>query len=120
MQKRTEEVRDEKGRWEVGGGALEFGLTVEENLRKEVREELCTEIIEYEFLGYRDVHRELKDGTRTHWVALDFKVLIDPDNVEIGEPDKIEKIMWVTESELPTPMHSQTGMFFENYRDRLV
>ena len=38
--KRSKNCRDEIGNWDCGGGALEFGETVEETLKKEVKEEI--------------------------------------------------------------------------------
>ncbi len=75
MAKRKNTTRDEFGRWDIGGGGLEFNDTVEGTLRKEIKEEYCADVLDYEFLGYRDVHRE-HEGKPTHWVALDFKVRI--------------------------------------------
>ena len=36
MQKRGQNCRDEKGNWDIGAGGLEFGLTIEDTLRKEM------------------------------------------------------------------------------------
>ena len=45
-----------------------------QDLTEEVKEEYSADVLDYEFLGYRDVHRE-HNGDKTHWLALDFKVL---------------------------------------------
>jgi len=118
MSKRKDTCRDEHGTWDPGGGALEFGITVEENLRKEIKEEYCTDVLNYEFLGYRDVHR-IHNGARTHWIALDFKVLVDKTKVKNGEPHKLEKINWFTIDNLPKPLHSQFPNFLKLYKSRL-
>ena len=106
LNKRGVNCRDEQGSWDFGGGGLEFGDTVENTLRKEIIEEYCTDVISYEFLGYRDVHRE-NNGKKTHWLALDFKVLVDPKKVKNGEPHKFDEIGWFRIDALPTPLHSQ-------------
>lgn len=116
--KRSINCRDEHGRWDCGGGSLELHDTVEETLHKEIREELCTEVLSYEFLGYRDVHRE-SGGARTHWIALDFKVLVDRESVRNGEPHKFDAVEWFALDALPTPLHSQIAEEIELYRDRL-
>jgi ADP-ribose pyrophosphatase YjhB (NUDIX family) len=118
MNKRSNNCRDEHGCWDNGGGSLDFGYTVEETLEKEVKEEYCSEIISYDFLGYRDVHRK-HNGKETHWLALDFKVLVDPNKVANGEPHKFEEIGWFTLDTLPNPLHSQLPDFFEKYKDKL-
>jgi 8-oxo-dGTP diphosphatase len=118
MEKRGANARDEQGRWDIGGGALEFDETIDESLRKEVKEEYCTDVISYEFLGYRDAHRQ-KDGKPTHWIGLDFKVLVDPKKVAIGEPHKFDDMGWFTLDTMPTPIHSQLPLFLENYKGKL-
>ncbi len=117
LAKRSPQCRDEHGTWDPGGGGIEFGDTVEETLRKEISEEYCTDVLDYEFLGFRSVHRE-HEGAPTHWIALDFKVLVDRSKVKNGEPHKLEEIGWFTLGEFPDPPHSQFPYFLEKYKDR--
>ena len=35
MHKRSQNCRDEQGRWDIGGGSLEFGHLVEDTLKRE-------------------------------------------------------------------------------------
>jgi ADP-ribose pyrophosphatase YjhB (NUDIX family) len=116
--KRGENCRDEKGVWDCGGGGLEFKDTVEETLKKEIKEEYCTDVLEYEFLGFMDVHRE-DSGVRTHWIALDHKVLVDKDKVKNGEPHKFDEIGWFKLDKLPSPLHSQIPNCIKKYKDKL-
>jgi 8-oxo-dGTP diphosphatase len=116
--KRSQNARDEKGIWDIGGGGIEFGETIESTLRKEIKEEYNAEVLDFEFLGYRDVHREI-DGHKTHWIALDFKVLVNPKNVKINEPHKFDELGWFTLGTLPKPWHSQFPEFLEKYREKL-
>jgi 8-oxo-dGTP pyrophosphatase MutT (NUDIX family) len=118
MAKRSNQARDEKGCWDIGGGGLEFEDGVEETLKKEILEEYCTEVVSFEFLGYRDVRRE-NNGVKTHWIALDFKVLVSPETIKIGEPHKFDDIGWFSTDNLPSPLHSQLPTFLEKYKDKL-
>lgn len=118
LSKRGPMCRDEHGAWDPGAGGLEFADTVENTLRKEVAEEYCTDVVAYEFLGFRDVHRE-HNGKKTHWIALDFKVLVDPSKVKNGEPHKFDEVAWFTLDALPTPLHSQYPKFLERYKSKL-
>lgn len=117
--KRTAECRDEHGTWDPGAGALEFGSTIESTLRREIYEEYRTDIFHFEMLGYRDVHRD-QGGSATHWLALDFKVLVDRSKVANGEPHKMEAIGWFKLDDLPSPMHSQWPRFLSLYREKLM
>lgn len=119
LSKRSAQCRDEHGTWDPGGGGVEFGDTIEMTLKKEIAEEYCTDVLAFERLGYRDVHRE-HEGAKTHWLALDFKVLIDRSKVKNGEPHKIGELGWFTLDALPSPMHSQWPVFFALYKDKLL
>ncbi len=118
LNKRSNNCRDEHGTWDCGGGRLEFGDTVENTLKKEIAEEYCTDVIKSEFLGFRDVHRN-HNGEPTHWIALDFKVLVDRAKAKNGEPHKFDEIGWFKTDALPQPLHSQLPFFLEKYRDRI-
>lgn len=119
MAKRSQNARDERGRWDTGGGRLEFGSTVEETLRREVSEEYGTTVITYEFMGYRDVFRKDHEENNTHWLAMDFKVLVDPKLVHLAEPHKFDEIGWFRIDSLPSPLHSQLPLSFEKYKNIL-
>ena len=116
--KRSNNARDEHGRWDIVGGGIEFGDTVEDTVHKEIKEELDTEVLGYEFLGYFDAHREY-EGKQTHWVQLAFKVLINRERARIAEPHKFDDIGWFTLDALPSPMHSQFPKFFQKFKDKL-
>jgi len=118
MSKRSKNSRDEIGTWDPGGGALEFGQSVEETLEREIKEEYGTNVLSFEFLGFRDVHRKLK-GKKTHWIALDFKVLVDKKKVKNAEPHKFTEVRWFTLGKLPKPVHSQFPDFLKRYKAKL-
>lgn len=120
MALRSPHTRDEHGRWDIGGGALEHGLTPEEQLNKEIAEEYGTTVQESTFLGYRNVFRTMTNGAATHWLALDFAVRIDPNTVCNGEPHKFDAVQWFTLDTLPQHIHSQLPNFLSRYHSRLT
>lgn len=120
MSKRSVNTRDEHGRWDPGGGGIEFGESIGDALKREIKEEYCTDVIESEFLGFRDVHRVDEKGNKTHWVVLDFKVLVDKNKVKNGAPQDHTEIGWFGLKNLPSPLHSQCPYFLNKYKDKLV
>lgn len=116
MSKRSKKTRDEHGRWDPGGGSIEFGEPIDRALRREIKEEYQTDVIESKFLGFRDALRIDEKGNKTHWVALDFKVLINEKKVKNGDPKSHEEIGWFSLDNLPAPLHSQFPDFLKRYK----
>jgi len=119
LNKRSKKSRDEYETWDLGGGSIEVGERIMTALKREVKEEYCADIINSESLGFRDVHRIDEQGSKTHWIALDFKVLIDRKKVKNGVPDKHSEIKWFKFNNLPKPLHSQFSFFLQKYKDKL-
>ena len=105
LHKRTEKCRDEKGVWDCGGGKLEFGLTLEENVLKEIREEYGCEATIQEQLPAITLLRQTSSGMKTHWIVVPFILLINKNNVKIGDREKMEEIGWFTLNNLPHLLH---------------
>lgn len=118
MGRRSRNARDEHGRWDLGGGTVEFGENAEDTVRREIWEEYGAEARACEFLGYMDVHRE-QEVAPSHWVTLVFKVLVDPAQIHNAEPDKCDEVRWFTLDNLPDDLHSQFPLFMERFRARL-
>lgn len=119
MAKRSKNARDEHGCWEIQGGGLKWGSTAEDNIVREMMEESGVKAQKIDFMGYRDVFRELPDGTPTHWLALDFAVLVDKDEVGINEPDMFDDSGWFTLDNQPSPLHSQHKKLMNKHREKL-
>ena len=115
---RSERSRDERGAWEPGSGSVEFGERLEDAVRREMREEYSVEVMDLEFMGFRDVHR-LHEGRKTHWIVFDYRARVDPQAVRIGEPEMLNEIRWVRLEDIPTPRHSQFALFLEKYKNKL-
>jgi len=109
LHKRSNNCRDEKGVWDCGGGKLEFGLTLEENVLKEIQEEYgCGAKIEQQ-LPAITLLRESPEGIKTHWIIVPFILFIDEieaKKVKIGDGEKMAELGWFTFDTLPRPLHS--------------
>lgn len=112
LHKRSKNCRDEQGRWDVGGGAVEFGETLEEALHRELFEEFGVKPLEFEKTRVGTALRE-HEGQPTHWVYINYKVLVDPKKIINGEPHKIDEMGWFTKDTLPQPLHSMFPIALE-------
>jgi 8-oxo-dGTP pyrophosphatase MutT (NUDIX family) len=107
LHKRSKHCRDEQGRWDNGGGAHEFGDSIEDTVRREIKEEYGADAKELRFIKIKDLHRQLDDGAPTHWLGILYAVRLDPAQAKNNEPHKIDDIGWFTLDDLPSPKHSQ-------------
>lgn len=105
LHKRSKNCRDENDNWDPGSGKLDFGISIEENVLKEVAEEYGCKGEIQERLPAHDIFRE-HDGVKTHWVAIPFFIKINPKEAKNNEPEKIDEIGWFRLDNLPQPLHS--------------
>ncbi len=119
LAKRSHNARDEHGRWAPGAGGHEHGETLEETVRRELKEEFGAEPIAIEFIGYFDVFRNSSDGTPTHWLAMTFAVRVNASQMRINEPHMIDDFGWFSLGNLPAPLHSQFDIFLRLHGERL-
>jgi 8-oxo-dGTP diphosphatase len=113
LHQRSENCKDEQGTWDCGGGSLEFGEEFDAGVRREVREEYCTDILDLKFAGVTNVLRQNREGLPTHWIALLFAAKVDPKSVKLGDQEKMTQIGWFTPEKFPEPKHSQLMRHFE-------
>ncbi len=120
LTKRSQNTRDEHGRWDPGGGGLKHGQAIEANMLREVKEEYGVEPINYEFIGYFDAFRKTPEGLPTHWLAMIFAVHVDPAQVKIMEPENVDDSGWFGLDALPEPLHSQFTLFLEQFNNKFT
>lgn len=118
LTKRSKKTRDEHGCWDPGAGGLKHGQSVEENMRRELKEEYDVEPIKTDFMGYFDSFRKSAEGQPTHWLAMCFAVLVDRNKVNINESEMIDDWGWFTLEKLPKPLHSQFDIFMKKHGDK--
>lgn len=118
LQRRSgKNCRSEPGRWDVGGGKIHFGETSHEALVREVQEEYGVVPLDATLLGTREA---IWPGKTEHWVTLDYKVIVVREDVVIGEPDKVDALMWLEPgADHPSPMHEMLPDALERYKEKL-
>ena len=118
--KRSAWCRDEVGKWDIGSG--EFNPLYEnasQALKRQVRKQYGVPIIKHEELGRRYVVRKYGNET-TNWLCIDFKVLVNAQELKGNMSGKLEAIGWFPQSEPPSPdeAHSQLYLFLDKYKLR--
>lgn len=116
LHKRSNTTRDEKGRWDCGGGALKFGETWEQGVKRELKEEYGCAPLKLQFVGVNNVLRN-HEGRKTHWIAVLFAIQVDPKEVKLGDKKKMQKIGWFELKRLPKPLHSMYLTHLQYVRD---
>jgi len=105
LHKRSDQCRDEHHRWDTGSGQLEHGLSVQDNILKEIEEEYGCKGEIQEILPAHDIFRD-QDEVATHWIAIPAIVKVKRSEVKINEPHKMTDIGWFKLDSLPDPLHS--------------
>jgi len=100
--KRSKNASNERGCWEVPGGAVEFNETLEDAVKREIKEELGVEI---ELLEQFPAANHIIPSDKQHWVSSTFLARLKPGNTpKIMEPEKCDSIDWFSLDHLPSPL----------------
>lgn len=117
LARRGPKAKNERGLWEFPGGSVEFGETLADALRREMREEYGIEIEVGELL---DVFDHILPAEGQHWVSPTFVCTIQAGEPVILEPEKCSEIGWFVPAEMPTDLTLVTKTNWGHYRDRSV
>lgn len=96
MTLRGPKAKNERGKWEIPGGAVEFGETFEEAIKREVFEEYGIRIIVNELLQICD---HIIPDEHQHWVSPTYICEIIEGTPTIKEPEKCSDMGWFSVEE---------------------
>jgi len=100
--KRSQRASNERGCWEIPGGAVEFNETLENAIHREIKEELSVDI---ELLEQFPAANHIIPTDKQHWVPTTFLAKLKKGNTpKIMEPEKCDEIRWFPLDYLPTPL----------------
>lgn len=106
LMKRGVQCRNEVGYWEAPGGSIHFNETMEDAIKREIKEELGIEI---EIMQQFPAVDHFIPTEKQHWVATAFLATFKHGQTpRIMEPDKCDEIGWFALDSLPTPLSSVT------------
>ena len=116
LARRGPQAKNERGLWEFPGGAVEFGETLAQALRREMREEYGIEIAVGKLL---DVADHILPDEGQHWVAPAFICTIVSGEPRIQERAKCTEIGWFVLQDVPDDLTQITRVNLAHYRERL-
>lgn len=92
--------------WHLPGGGVDLEKeTLEEAVRREVKEETGLEVAKIERIGFDEDYEPNKHGEMTHFVFLLFK--ITPKTMDAKAADDLEILQWFKKSALKTVDHTR-------------
>lgn len=116
LTKRSKKATNERGCWEVPGGKVEFGETLEHAVKREIREEYGVDI---ELVKQFPAANHLIPAEKQHWVPTTFLAKIKVgQKPRICEPEKCDEIGWFPLDNLPQPLSIITQLDLEYYRKK--
>jgi 8-oxo-dGTP diphosphatase len=116
LARRGPQAKNERGLWEFPGGSVEFGETLADALRREIREEYGVEIEVGELL---DVADHILPDEGQHWVSPSFICTITSGEPTIRETAKCTEIGWFALDEMPDDLTQVTRVNLAHYKEKL-
>lgn len=112
LMKRSKNSKNEVGYWNKVGGAVEYGETVVDMLKRETMEEVGIKIDIWGYLPHSD-HIIKKDGQ--HWIGFNYLANVKSGEAKNMEPEKFDDVRWFSLDKLPRKLSQPTRESVKNY-----
>src|SRR5262249_21827433 len=97
------------GEWSFPGGHLEFGETIFETAKREVKEETDLMITDLELISVADEMRYIQTDNK-HYLDIGVKATVSNGEPKVMEPNKCEEWRWFDLDNLPEKMLEGTEL----------
>jgi nucleoside triphosphatase len=106
-----------RGQYCVPGGHIELGETMEQAVRREVKEETGLDIYDLEFLCFQEFILDESFWQKRHYIFFDY--VCRTDSYEVVLNDEAQSYVWVSLPEaLALPVEPYTLNLIEAYREK--
>ena len=103
------------GEWCFPGGHLEFGETVFETAKREVKEETGLDVNQFKLISVADEMRYIKSDNK-HYLNIGVKAEYQGGEPKVMEPDKCKEWKWFSLKNLPDKMLEGTELTIRNFK----
>ncbi len=112
LAKRGLKARNEPGKWDFPGGAVRFGETIENAIKREIKEEFDMNI---EIIDLLEVNNHIIPEEKQHWVSPAFITKLISGKAKNIEKDKNEEIGWFSLDKIPIPLTITSEQNYKTY-----
>ncbi len=107
------------GEWSFPGGHLEFGETVYQTARREVKEETGLDVEKIELVSVADEMRYIKTDNK-HYLNIGVRAEYRGGNPKVMEMDKCQEWKWFGLNSLPEKLFEGTALTIRNFKDKKI
>jgi len=105
------------GKYVIPGGHVELGETVENALKREIKEETALDIYDIEFLGWQELVFDDTFWKKKHFVFLDFACRTDGTEVKLDSEG--QEYVWISLKDASKlPVEPYTKKTIESYIEK--
>lgn len=115
LKKRSKNSKNEIGKWEKPGGAIDYGEKSLKAMKREIREEVNIKISIWGLLPHTD---HILKKEKQHWMALNYLADYESGELKNMEPDKCDELSWFALNKLPKKIAQPTRESLKNYLGR--
>ena len=108
-----------KGEWSFPGGHIDFGETIVEAARREVKEETDLDIEKIRVFCIGDEMRYIKTDNK-HYVNVGVVAHYEGGEPKTMEPDKCTGWKWVSMDALPDNLFEASALIIQNYKNKVI
>ena len=103
-----------KDRWVVPGGHIELGETIEESLRREIKEETNLDIYNIKFICFQEFIYDDLFWKKRHYIFFDYACKTNSTDVKLNS--EAQEYTWVSlEDAFKLPIDTYTGIAIRKY-----